>query len=534
MLESPLHAGTPALRQYPTYRDSDDSEYLLLLHGWGTQSDCWQPLLSGLRQYVNVITVDYLEALADTGGLNAWFEQLLSQLPSRFAVMGWSLGGMLATRMAINFPQHVSRLITLASNLRFVADDSWPNAMPNDVFHQFEGGFAAAPAKTLMRFSGLITKMNGINIDGTKTDMQSRQQLKTARQWAQQAGQLFSNEALSQGLSLLGELDNRQDFSQLRCPGLHLFAAHDALVPLAAMADIQDLAGADQVFEMVPDASHGLPSCQTDGLLKRFTDFLSTAALSDQLDKRRVAQSFGKAASSYDSVAGLQRTIGSRMLAYMPDANGEFGLDLGCGTGHFIEPLQTRGLGVVGLDLSEGMLKFASARQNAHWLCADAEALPLADDSLDYVFSSLAIQWCHNLPALFQGLKRCVSAGGKLYIATLGPRTLGELRQSWEQVDGYVHVNRFTEARDLQLAIEGAGLTVKQWHSEDIVLQYDALRELTYELKALGAHNVNNGQSSGLTGRARIRKLRESYEEFRLANGKLPATYEVYYMVLEA
>jgi len=65
------------------------------------------------------------------------------------------------------------------------------------------------------------------------------------------------------------------------------------------------------------------------------------------------------------------------------------------------------------------------------------------------------------------------------------------------------------------------------------VLEYAELRELTRELKALGAHNVNSGRPTGLTGRERVRGFQRAYELQRNSAGKLPATYQVWYLTLE-
>jgi len=150
---------------------------------------------------------------------------------------------------------------------------------------------------------------------------------------------------------------------------------------------------------------------------------------------------------------------------------------------------------------------------------------------VDLLFSSLAIQWCENLPALFGEMQRILKPGGRAFLSTLGPRTLHELKSAWQTVDGYTHVNRFLPATLIQQAQADAGLSARAFNTEDRVLQYEQLRELTHELKALGAHNVNSGQSAGLTGRRRLQQFRQGYETFR-RNGKLPATYEVYYWVL--
>ena len=115
--------------------------------------------------------------------------------------------------------------------------------------------------------------------------------------------------------------------------------------------------------------------------------------------------------------------------------------------------------------------------------------------------------------------------------STLVDGSLNELRQAWQRVDGFVHVNRFSPLADLQRSLAEAGFTRWQCEVEEHVLHYGQLSELTRELKALGAHNVNPGRPGGLTGRARLRGLTEAYEVFRQPVG-LPATYQVAQIML--
>jgi len=106
------------------------------------------------------------------------------------------------------------------------------------------------------------------------------------------------------------------------------------------------------------------------------------------------------------------------------------------------------------------------------------------------------------------------------------------LRDSWRQVDGLVHVNRFREFSRYEQLCAKSGLRTVSLQNQAHVLHYPDVRSLTHELKALGAHNLNPGRPGGLTGRARILGLVEAYEQFRQAQG-LPATYQVVYAVLE-
>jgi len=253
-------------------------------------------------------------------------------------------------------------------------------------------------------------------------------------------------------------------------------------------------------------------------------------------DKRQVAASFSRAAGSYDSVAELQREVGSQLLVRLPEhfVPGRW-LDLGCGTGHFSRAMNARfpASHGVALDIAEGMLDHARPLGGAtHFIAGDAERLPLQASTCDLIFSSLAVQWCADFASVLSEAHRVLKPGGIFAFASLCVGTLYELRDSWREVDGMVHVNRFREFGRYQQLCAGSGLTVATLETRPHVLHYPDVRSLTHELKALGAHNLNPGRPGGLTGRARILGLIEAYEQFRQAKG-LPATYQVVYAVLE-
>ena len=253
-------------------------------------------------------------------------------------------------------------------------------------------------------------------------------------------------------------------------------------------------------------------------------------------DKRQVAASFSRAAATYDSVAELQRAVGHELLRRLPpERSFARWLDMGCGTGYFTRALAERypqGQGLA-LDIAEGMLNHARSLGGAqHFIAGDAERLPLQAQSCDLVFSSLAVQWCADFAAVLREAHRVLRPGGVLAFASLCVGTLHELRDSWRQVDGLVHVNRFREWEAYQQLCAGSGLSVLSLQAQPHVLHYPDVRSLTHELKALGAHNLNPGRPGGLTGRARIVGLIDAYEGFRQPQG-LPATYQVVYAVLE-
>lgn len=260
-----------------------------------------------------------------------------------------------------------------------------------------------------------------------------------------------------------------------------------------------------------------------------------------EIDKRAVRRAFSKAAATYDTAAVLQREVCQRMLEKLDlmRMQPQRLLDAGSGTGWGTRQLGARypKAEVVALDIAFGMLEQAAATQS-WWmklfgrrqplLCADIEALPLAAQSVDMVWSNLALQWCNDLPTTFGELHRVLRNDGLLIFSTFGPDTLHELRTAFAAVDDHPHVNRFIDMHDIGDMLLAAGFADPVMEMERLTLTYDDVRGVMQDLRAIGAHNASLARARGLMGKAAWRRVRENYERLRRA-GKLPATYEVIY-----
>ena len=254
------------------------------------------------------------------------------------------------------------------------------------------------------------------------------------------------------------------------------------------------------------------------------------------LDPQRVRAAFDAAAADYDAVAVVQAEVRQRLLERLElfRIAPRRILDAGCGTGHGARALlgRYRRAALVALDQAPGML--LAARQRRPWLrrldpvCADAAALPLADASVDLVFSNLMLQWCNEPDRVFAEFRRVLRPGGLLLFTTFGPDTLKELRTAWRAADGATHVSRFIDMHDLGDALLRAGLAEPVMDVEHLVLTYADVRGLMRDLKTMGAGNATAGRSRGLTGRRRLAAVEAHYETLR-RDGRLPATWEVVY-----
>lgn len=514
----------------------DSQQELVLLHGWGSNREAWRPLLAGLRSWANVTLLD-LPGLAPGLGdepppLDGLITAIAAASPRQAVFLGWSLGGQLATEVALRYPERVKAVVTLCSNPRFPATDDWPG-MQTQLLGQFTAACEDNPAATLRRFDSL--QVAGIH--------QPRAVLRSLRELRP----VEAGAALVAGLQWLGQLDQRSSLRELGLPQLHLLAEQDGLLPAELNAAIQQLLlGVDGArVQTVPGCGHPAPLQAGPDLVVALRQFLLEAGLEaparcapPRLNKDDVAQSFSRAAQQYDSVAQLQRDVGNALLTRLDEQALEPSdvLDLGSGTGYFCPALKERfpRANYLGLDLAEGMARYARERfsQSAHWLVADAEALPLAAGSVDLVFSSLALQWCYRPELLYAELARVLRPGGRCVFTSLGPQTLHELRSAWAAVDQHQHVNEFLPMETLvESASQVPGVRL-QLDARPYRMEYQQVRQLLNELKTLGAHNVNRHRPSGLTGRRALQGMLRAYETWR-ENDLLPASYEVYFGTLE-
>ena len=249
--------------------------------------------------------------------------------------------------------------------------------------------------------------------------------------------------------------------------------------------------------------------------------------------KRAVRKAFDRAADAYDAVATVQRSASDHLLAMVAAQTLQPRriVDAGCGTGYALTGLQQRfpDADLIALDFAPAMLR--RHPPGLAWpLCADLERLPLADASIDAIWSSYALQWCHPRKALPE-LARSLRPGGQLWIATLGPGTLHELRDAFRLVDSHEHVLPFQPPEVVEDAAEDAGLRILASERDTLQAWAPDLRGLLSDIKTLGAHHTGAARRTPL-GKTAWNKLVKAYEMHRTPAG-LPASYDTFWLLAE-
>lgn len=250
-----------------------------------------------------------------------------------------------------------------------------------------------------------------------------------------------------------------------------------------------------------------------------------------QASQGAIAACFGKAAASYQHAARLQRQVAYQALAGLTAAAATSGttlgktLDVGCGPGWLHPELAPHTETLTALDFSAGMLAAAKAQgQAAHYLLADAAAIPLADASINTVFSSLMLQWCPEPAEVLREINRVLMPGGRAVVTTLVAGTLSELQTAFAAVDQHQHVQHFLPLNALSAAAEASGASW-QLVSYQLDLHYPDIFALAKELKQLGASYIANRGRQGLTGKGYWQQVAAAYPNASAVG--LTASYQV-------
>ncbi|NVJ59572.1 MAG: pimeloyl-ACP methyl ester esterase BioH [Gammaproteobacteria bacterium] len=219
----------------PYFEQFGEGEDLVLLHGWGIHGGIFEHLYQDLGEQFRVTNID-LPGFGrsplpnEDYTLELLSKEVLKVAPKKAHYLGWSMGGLIASHIAVNNPERVNKLITVASNPQFLVQDDWPFAMEVHVMEKFISLLEEDYEGTLIKFLAIQTM-------GSETQKQDIQRLKqTVFVHGQPAKQ-----ALRGGLSILRNSDLRSQVASINHDTLRVYGRLDGLVPLKAAEKIAAL-----------------------------------------------------------------------------------------------------------------------------------------------------------------------------------------------------------------------------------------------------------------------------------------------------
>lgn len=225
-----------------------------------------------------------------------------------------------------------------------------------------------------------------------------------------------------------------------------------------------------------------------------------------------IRRRFDRAAAHFDDFDFVHAVTRDGLLARLEPmaVNAATIVDLGCATGTACKPLakRFRGAQVIAVDQSPKMLQQAARKKS--WLAkysfmeASADAIPLADQSVDLVFCNQLLPWMDDAAVVFNEVSRILRKDGLFIFATLGPDSFSELRRAWQASDHGAHVNQFPDMHDLGDAAVRAGFSDPVLDVDRLTVTYEDTVALFRDLTGSAARNCLADRALSLTGKDRF------------------------------
>jgi len=245
------------------------------------------------------------------------------------------------------------------------------------------------------------------------------------------------------------------------------------------------------------------------------------------IDESVIAARFSAAAKTYHQHSCLQQRSCEALFSGMKPTGTL--LDIGAGPGTDFSQFAHLS-SVIALDIAAGMLEQLKLNYpNYETVCADAKTIPLPENSIDTVYSNLALQWCDDLSQSFHSTARVLKPSGEYHIAMVAQGSLPELTQL-----GF-RANEFRALSDITSQFDTQEWQIKSAKLESMTVFFDELKGLLYSIKGVGAsihadakvtRQSRSVANNGIRGRGDWMKLVGRAETLRTPQG-IPLTYQI-------
>ena len=200
---------------------------LVMIHGWGMHSGVWQPLIKRLSAKYMLYLVD-LPGMGNSRPVEPYHlynlaDEVAEVIPGVSDVLGWSLGGLVAQRIALNQPDRIRRLVLVSATPKFVSTPDWPAGVDPANFSAFAESVNHDYKAAILQFLTLQCMQSS---DRRATIKQLRASFDTRPTPTQTT--------LQRALHILLESDLRAEIANIRKPTLLIHGDRDTLTPVQA------------------------------------------------------------------------------------------------------------------------------------------------------------------------------------------------------------------------------------------------------------------------------------------------------------
>jgi len=207
---------------------------IFLIHGWALDSSVWNSFRLCLPMDWSINTIDLpgygkqpqVSAACDVDSI---VDCIINEVPSGAVLVGWSLGGLIAIRVAKRISTELNMLVLMASTPCFIEKKDWPHGVNKAQLLETENRLNDDCASAIQAFIS-ETALGDITPQST---------IKNLREITN--GNLPDSSVLKCGLKILNELDLRADLKNLDCRLAMILGVNDHLVANSTGAATQSI-----------------------------------------------------------------------------------------------------------------------------------------------------------------------------------------------------------------------------------------------------------------------------------------------------
>ena len=221
---------------------------MVLIHGWGMTGNIWTEIAKSLSKKFELHILDLpgmgRSGLIEPYSMDEIVDQIYLNTPNNSIILGWSMGGQIAIKLAVKYSDFINNLILISTTPCFIKRKGWSYAVDDKNLIEFATQLTKSRKKTILNFLAL-------QLLGTEGSHKIINDLKH---------DFINNEnenykGLVPALKLLRSVDLRLLVSKVKIPSLIISGGKDKLTPYEASLWMQKKI-VNSKIENIETASH--------------------------------------------------------------------------------------------------------------------------------------------------------------------------------------------------------------------------------------------------------------------------------------
>ena len=195
---------------------------IVLIHGWGMSGKIWEEfsklMISNYKLYIIDLPGMGKSEIIEPYKIDNLIKKINEEIPEKVTIIGWSLGGQIAMKYCLKYPENVKNLVCISTTPCFIKKLGWEFGVSINFFSKFKKNLLNNWQKTLRKFFLLQTQKDEdkeITLKRLENDFMDEQPP--------------TKDGLEKTLEILEKVDIRKDIKNINIPTLIIGGKQDTI-----------------------------------------------------------------------------------------------------------------------------------------------------------------------------------------------------------------------------------------------------------------------------------------------------------------